>query len=105
MFSRLRGCCAPRPRLSFRFPFATIPLCGRELITLKSSNYGRLQLEGLPDVWTDLDPYPSFSGRAHRTHQFQPTPQRVPHASEAAAFLPHVQSHGRTLGSREGLRV
>src|SRR5579864_9084458 len=95
----------PCPRLSFRCAFACFALGGRELSALKLSNYGRLELEGLPDVWTDLDPYPSFSGCAHGTHQFQSASQRMPHAPEAAAFLPHMQSHGRAFGSREGLRI
>src|SRR5579863_3413681 len=95
------------PRTAFRSIFAISfqhiawPLCPTHV---KLSSYAKL-LERLPHFWADFAADSPLSGGAHRAHQLQSASQRVPHATQAAAFLPNVQPHGRTLGSREGLRI
>src|SRR5215472_17760098 len=67
--------------------------------------HGLNSLEGTSYLRFDFDSRALDHRGAHRAHQLQPAPQRMPHARQTAAVLPDAQSHHRALRSREGLRV
>src|SRR5260370_10010648 len=93
------SCFLPGGRLTLKC------LCTATKLLSKECLYGFDCLEGSPYIWADFDARPHVYCGSRRTNQFQPAPQRMPFAAQAALVLSRLQSQRGTVRNCEGLRI
>src|SRR5438445_8641878 len=79
--------------------------CTATKLLSKECRYGHDCLERTPHLWADLEARPNEYRGSRRTNQFQPAPQRVPFAPQAALVLSRLQPQRGTVRNCERLRI